>query len=265
MENRRKRAKLLRAVKAAGLAGVIGGFALGILLVGLISLWKGSAAEKDFSAQLQQQQEQNRVLKARYDETPEGLRELAADVDWNLVLVREEVPLEEGFSPKLEAVEGEYQLDYRVVSAAQEMLAAAREEGLNPVIISAYRDPDQQSQLFNQEVGALVNAGNTYYDAVRDALTRVAPPRGSEHSTGLALDIVSGSNQEKTADQETTPETKWLHEHCAEYGFIVRYPEGAQEITGITYEPWHYRYVGVEAAKAMTQQDITLEEYLRTL
>ena len=93
-------------------------------------------------------------------------------------------------------------------------------------------------------------------EARAEALKLVAVPGTSEHQLGLALDIISETDEDDTATWQ------WLNENCWRYGFILRYPEEKIQITGITYEPWHFRYVGVEAAQEITEQGITLEEYL---
>ena len=90
----------------------------------------------------------------------------------------------------------------------------------------------------------------------------VARPGTSEHQTGLAVDIVDTSYQILDEGQENTPVQQWLMAHCAEYGFILRYPTDKSEITGVGYEPWHYRYVGVEAAREIMANGLCLEEYL---
>ena len=93
----------------------------------------------------------------------------------------------------------------------------------------------------------------------------MARPDTSEHQLGLAADIVSAGNQILDESQEQTPEQQWLLSHCQEYGFILRYPSGKTELTGVSYEPWHYRYVGVEAAGEIMEQGLCLEEYLEGL
>ena len=93
----------------------------------------------------------------------------------------------------------------------------------------------------------------------------VAVPGTSEHQTGLALDIISLYYQVLDKNQENTAEQKWLMENSYKYGFILRYPSDKSEITGINYEPWHYRYVGKEAAKEIYEMGLCLEEYLEYL
>ena len=104
--------------------------------------------------------------------------------------------------------------------------------------------------------------GYSYERAVEEAGTVVAVPGTSEHQTGLALDIVDASYQHLDEAQEDTQVQQWLMEHSWEYGFVLRYPSGKSETTGIIYEPWHYRYVGREAAREMTELGLCLEEYV---
>lgn len=98
-----------------------------------------------------------------------------------------------------------------------------------------------------------------------EAARNVAYPGTSEHHLGLAVDIVSLQYQQLDEAQARTPEIIWLTEHCSEYGFILRYPKDKTQITGIVYEPWHFRYVGVETAKVIMEQGLCLEEYLELM
>ena len=107
--------------------------------------------------------------------------------------------------------------------------------------------------------------GYSQEDAQTEAARWVARPGTSEHQLGLAVDIVAESYPVLDAGQEDTPEQQWLMANSYRYGFVLRYPEGKSYITGIGYEPWHYRYVGVEAAEQMYRDDLCLEEYLTGL
>lgn len=180
-----------------------------------------------------------------------------------LILVNKNNPLPEGYEVELKVI---YDKVNRAAAVAyeplNEMLAAGRAEGLNFEVCSSYRDAVYQEQLFTEDVEALMARGYTYEEAYTEVAKETMPPGCSEHSTGLAFDIVALSYQMLDSGQEHTAETQWLHEHCAEYGFILRYPKGKEEITNISYESWHYRYVGVEAATYIMEQGITLEEYL---
>ena len=146
-----------------------------------------------------------------------------------------------------------------------DMLAAGRGEGLAFEICSSYRDVGVQERLFQEDVDALMQQGYTYDEAYAEVARETMPPGHSEHSTGLAFDIVSLGYQMLDAGQENTAETQWLHEHCAEYGFILRYPKGKEDITEIDYESWHYRYVGVPHSLIMKDKDMCLEEYIEYL
>ncbi|MPN10438.1 putative carboxypeptidase YodJ [bioreactor metagenome] len=124
------------------------------------------------------------------------------------------------------------------------MFAAAKEDGVDTFIItSGYRSRARQQEL---------------YDASTD--NTVAEPGSSEHESGLAFDL---STMNSGDSFDTTKQFAWLSKHCWEYGFILRYPKGKEDITGLPYEPWHYRYVGVAAATAMHDKGITLEEYVK--
>ena len=106
-------------------------------------------------------------------------------------------------------------------------------------------------------------AGYDAEEADQKAATVVARPGTSEHELGLAVDIVDADYQQLDEGQASTPVQQWLMEHCWEYGFILRYPDGKSDLTGIIYEPWHYRYVGVETAQALRESGQCLEEYLQ--
>ena len=185
-----------------------------------------------------------------------------ADDAWMLALVNARNPLPMGFAPPLKTLANGLKFDERAIDELNAMLSAARRQGLSPVVSSAYRTMEKQQSLFDGKVLALIALGMDPVQADTEARKHVAYPGTSEHNLGLAADIVSLSYQHLDGNQANTPEVKWLHEHCAEYGFILRYPEEKEEITGIVYEPWHFRYVGVEAATAIMDGGLCLEEYL---
>ncbi|MBQ4504439.1 MAG: M15 family metallopeptidase, partial [Firmicutes bacterium] len=145
------------------------------------------------------------------------------------------------------------------------MIADAAEEGLEIEVCSAYRTIDYQKNLIAAQVAKYVAQGMSQADAEAKTATEIIEPGASEHNLGLAVDLVAKSYQHLEDDQEDTAENKWLLKHCTEYGFILRYPRGKEEITGIKYEPWHFRYVGEAAAREIMEQGICLEEYLNEL
>lgn len=184
---------------------------------------------------------------------------------WNLVLVNQYHPMEEGYKPKLKELTSGYEVDERIVDSARKMLTAAKEDGMNIVVCSAYRSVNRQKQLFNENVAWHLEEMGNYWDAYAETKKSVAIPGTSEHALGLALDLVSGNYMDLDEKQAETKEAKWLKENCYKYGFILRYPPEKMDITGIIYEPWHYRYVGVEDAKKIMESGLTLEEYLEEL
>lgn len=254
--------KLYRACKAAGIMGAVAGLLIGAVAVFLLMQWKAGKAADTYTKNLQKEKNKTESVQKELDQTTEGKQAKLKDADWNLLLVGKDYPLDESFKVKLETVEEEFQLDYRVVESAKKMLEAARAEELNPVITSAYLDNEQQKKLFNTQMELETESGLSYLDAYEATLKATALPGAGEHATGLALDIVSGDYQNLDEKQANTKENKWLQEHCAEYGFILRYPSGKEDVTGRNYESWHFRYVGTEAAQEIVKQGITLEEYV---
>lgn len=191
-------------------------------------------------------------------------RENESEESWKLVLVNGSHFMEDGYVPKLAEVEDDYYFDVRAVKDLQEMLKAGREEGMDFRVCSAYRTMEKQISLYDNKVSNLMREEDlSYEEACRQAGNTVAVPGTSEHQLGLAVDIVAKDYQILDEKQADTKEAKWLKEHCHEYGFILRYPLDKTEETGIIFEPWHYRYVGKEAAKEIMEQGICLEEYLK--
>lgn len=181
---------------------------------------------------------------------------------WYLMLVNQSHPMEEGYVPELADIDSEHQVDKRILEPLQKMLADAEKEGYGLYACSAYRSVDRQKELFNQSMADYISQGMSYYESATETAKSIAWPGESEHATGLALDIVSVKYQGLDDKQGETEEQKWLMEHCYDYGFILRYPKDKMNNTGIIYEPWHYRYVGVEDAKRIKELGVTLEEYL---
>jgi D-alanyl-D-alanine carboxypeptidase len=182
-----------------------------------------------------------------------------------LRLVNEEHPLPPSYKPRLKRLANGLQFDERAINQLKLMLEDARAQGLSPVVCSAYRSFAYQEELFQRQVTKQMSKGLCRQQAEKEARKVVVSPGRSEHNLGLAADIVSLSYQHLDEAQANTPENKWLREHASDYGFILRYPKDKEEITGVVYEPWHFRYVGIDAAKAIIESGLCLEEYLESL
>lgn len=233
-------------------AGFLGGVALGRYVE------SRQAAET-----VQKKDNQYESLEKEYNSVKEQAKAQNEETrPWYLMLVNQSHPMEDGYVPELANIDDSHQVDARVLEPLQNMLKAASDEGYSLYVCSAYRSVDRQKELFNESMIDYVNQGMTYYEAAIETAKSIAWPGESEHATGLAMDIVSSDYAGLDEKQGETDDQKWLMEHCYEYGFILRYPKDKSEDTGIIYEPWHYRYVGVEAALAIRDQGVTLEEYL---
>ena len=155
-------------------------------------------------------------------------------------------------------------VDARCYDALMEMLQACRDAGYDPYIRSAFRTNGDQRYLYENKIQRLIDEGYSEAEARELAGTVVAVPGTSEHELGLAVDIVDGEYRDLNEAQEKTATQKWLMENSWRYGFILRYPNEKSEITGIIYEPWHYRYVGKVTAKAIYESGLCMEEYFES-
>lgn len=181
---------------------------------------------------------------------------------WNMILVNPWNAMNQNFSVELTQLANGHAIDKRAYPDLQNMMDDARAEGLSPMICSSYRTWDKQRTLYDNETKRYMAQGYSKEEAEKEAAKWVAVPGTSEHQTGLAVDIVAQSYQILDKKQEDTPEQRWLMENSYKYGFILCFPTDKSKITGINYEPWHYRYVGKEAAKEIYERGICLEEYL---
>ena len=190
----------------------------------------------------------------------------SGEADGLLLLVNPWTPLPEDFLPgELVPVQNDQAVDARAYPDLQDMLQDMSQAGLSPLICSSYRSQERQQELYDNKVQRVMAEGVSLEAAQAEAARWVARPGTSEHQTGLAVDIVSLSNQMLDETQESTPEFQWLAENAWKYGFILRYPNDKSEKTGIAYEPWHFRFVGKEAAEEMHDLGLCLEEYLESL
>ena len=201
----------------------------------------------------------------RMADLPQQKQQRLDDLHLDLLLVVSAAsPLPEGYVPILDIVVGEYEMDERCAAKCLQMIEDCREAGMGlPMICSAYRTQEYQEMLYNDKVARVMQAEwISHDDALVKAAAVVAVPGTSEHQTGLAVDIMDENYPYLDEGQENTEAQVWLMEHAPDYGFILRYPPDASDITGIIYEPWHYRYVGEKFAKEIARKGLTLEEYV---
>jgi D-alanyl-D-alanine carboxypeptidase len=203
-------------------------------------------------------------------EEPAGPGPYAIIVDydylpWNLKLVNRYNMLDADFEPYLSSVGGGHYFDARAAESLEAMMAAAREEGLSPIVTSSYRSISRQRVLFENQYNRRRNDGYDHEQAVDLARRVVAYPGESEHNLGLAVDIVADHHRNLDAAFGQTPEGIWLAQNSWRYGFVLRYPDDMMDITHIIYEPWHFRYVGANHAAAMFERNLVLEEYIALL
>lgn len=178
------------------------------------------------------------------------------DESWKLLLVNADHPLPEDFTVQLKQLRNGHAVDERIYPELQQMFDDARAAGIYPLINESFRTAERQQQIMDKYIAKYEAQGMSHAAAVEKALTVVAVPGTSEHQLGLALDIIA------EYDSDSTATWNWLRDNAWRYGFILRYPADKEEITGITYEPWHFRYVGVPTAQEITESGLCLEEYL---
>lgn len=179
--------------------------------------------------------------------------------NWSIAIINTEYPLPDSYAPTLSnAIDGsDIQLDSKVSEHYAAMYAAAKQAGCVLTPYSGYHTYTLQENTYKRKVNFYVNQGMSDEEAAAKARQQVLPAGCSEHNAGLSMDIVSASS-----DFVNTKEYKWLCENAQNYGFILRYPEDKTAITGVNFEPWHWRYVGEKAAKEMKENNQCLEEYL---
>lgn len=203
------------------------------------------------------------TTEAQIDLDGEAVLTNTSTVDWNLILVNKTHYLPTSYTVQTKKLANGKEIDKRIYAALIKMLKDGEAEGLDFVVISGYRTNSYQQKLLDEEIEKNEKLGYSYDESYEIAITSVAIPGTSEHELGLAVDIVSAGYSTLNDKQADTPEAKWLKENSYKYGFIERYPDGKTDITGIIFEPWHYRYVGVDAATEITNSGLCLEEYLQ--
>lgn len=185
---------------------------------------------------------------------------IPASEEWNLIVVNRWNELPEDYSVELTELSNGQKVDSRIYPYLQKMFDAARTEDVYPVVREGYRTAEEQQEILDDKIQSYINQGYSQVKAERTAKEWVALPGTSEHQLGIAVDI--NADKSKCSNEDVYG---WLAENAYKYGFVLRYPPGKQKITGTSYEPWHYRYVGEEAAKEIYERGICLEEYFKQM
>lgn len=182
---------------------------------------------------------------------------------WNLLLVNKQHPIPEDYELKLGVIKGSMKCDERIIPELTEMMQDAKKDGITLVVCSPYRDMSRQDMLFNRKIKNYMKKNISFLEAYKETVQAVTIPGASEHQIGLAIDIISSTYTALEEGFADTAAGEWLATHCQDYGFILRYPKGKEEITGIEFEPWHFRYVGKDAATIIMKDNLTLEEFVQ--
>lgn len=225
------------------------------IVIGTIALLVLQLGKTKQVAKQPEKESENTIPAIGQPKEPEILK------DWNLTLTNKYVSIEKDYIPELATIEGELKFDKRAIGYLNQMMTAIRKSGITSIWIqSSYRSYEKQEQLFNNKVTYYKNQGKNQEEAERLAQTVVQRPEQSEHNLGLAVDFNKVTNE-----FEDTKAFTWLQKNAAEYGFILRYPKDKEEVTGVSYESWHWRYVGKEHATIIKEKGFCLEEYIEYL
>lgn len=201
-----------------------------------------------------------KAISSGWNDTGASRRTADTKHGWNLILINRDFSIPEDYDVELTELSNGEKVDSRIYPPLQEMFDAARAEGLQLFVAAGYRTQEEQEALMAEKIRDYENEGCDREEAQRLAEQWVAIPGTSEHQIGIAVDI--NADNTVSTDEEVY---SWLFEHGHEYGFIKRYLEDKTEVTGVINEPWHYRYVGREAAKEIHEKGICLEEYMEAL
>ncbi len=241
------------------------GISLGIifLFLKINELWGMLPLEPAFTME-----NQEKTLTEEEKELQRKCKELYEKEGDLLVLVNKKQEIPSNYKADLRKISnGRLEAAKVLYEDLKEMLATADVEGGHSYfLMSAYRSREYQQKLVEDDVKAFMRQyGLSYEKALQKTLEETNPPGHSEHETGLALDIVAAGYAVLDESQAEKTEIQWLQKNAWRFGFILRYPKDKEEITGISYEPWHLRYVGKEAAKFLYENGLTLEEFYEYL
>lgn len=197
-----------------------------------------------------------RTAQDKIPESSSASYDSMTDIPWNLVLVNYDHPIPENYLTETAELPNGIQVDARIYPYLTEMLDDMQSVGIYAVVGEGFRTADEQQAMMDEKINAYIAEGFSRKRSESLAAESVARVGYSEHQLGLAADI--NADKLHTENDEVY---SWLAENAYKYGFILRYPPEKEDITGITYEPWHYRYVGSEAAEEIHNRRICLEEY----
>ncbi|MCR4692115.1 MAG: M15 family metallopeptidase [Lachnospiraceae bacterium] len=219
----------------------------------------------DTAAETDKEASSPRTVSENEQEEGQSGKTLFSPDDWRYILVNKQHPIPEDYEVELGSIHTGQKVDARIVDDLEDMLSAAAEDGVKLLVISPYRSEQKQKGLFDKKVKRALRNNENYLDAYKETAQAVTIPGFSEHELGLAVDLTTKQHITLDADYAETEGGRWLSRHCMEYGFILRYPLGKEKITGIEFEPWHFRYVGRKAAEYIMEHDLTLEEFVQRL
>ena len=186
-----------------------------------------------------------------------AVKESDISLGWNLILVNREHLIPKDYKVELTELSNGEKVDSRIYPALQEMFDDARTSGLQLFVREGYRTQEEQRAIMEERIAEYQTQGYSKQDAKKMAEGYVSIPGTSEHQLGLAVDV-NADTSVSSSDEVYA----WLDANAYRYGFIKRYPSDKTEITGVNNEPWHYRYVGREAAEEMKENNLCLEEYV---
>lgn len=235
--------KLIFLLKTLVFLGLVVALGYGLVYVQKFLEHKGAGSSSSQVEKLAEKQEE------------EALPDVSTS-DWELILVNRE-HVQEDLKPKLAQIE-DVEIDSRILQATEQFLAAAREIAPSQTLISGYRSRADQEELYNERIAAAEEEGFSQEEAESIVQKQVQIPGASEHQTGLAIDMSDPEGQ----DEEIADQIKAL---APKYGFVLRYPDGKSDITGVDFENWHFRYVGPKSAGYMEEHHLVLEEYIKLL
>lgn len=223
------------------------------------------------SEEVSQESEESTALTPEEEKEQEMIAALpdVSTADWNLVLVNNWHPIDETVEIPLETVADQKEVDARIVEPYTNWMEAAKKAGHTIFLASSYRSIERQQANYDASIQGYINEGYSKEEAIEKTEDYIAVPGGSEHHTGLALDMVDNewlsTGKGLVPEYDTQESQQWLVSTAADYGFILRFPKNKETETGIQYESWHFRYVGVENAQFIQQYGLSLEEYIELL